>query len=91
MMASFSSDLPPVFSISKDKTFRSSHLQMMFNVNVLRNFAVSQENTSVGVSLYIIKKLPQNLHWPFPVEFAKFFRTPVLKIICEHVPLNIID
>ena len=33
-----------------------------------------------------IKKRPQ--HWPFPVNITKFLRTPILKNICERLPLQ---
>ena len=35
----------------------------------------------------ILNKRPQ--HWCFLAEFKKFLRTPILKIICEQLPLKI--
>ena len=71
MMTSFSSDLPPVFCISKDKTFRSSHSQMVFQLSVLINFAVSQENTCVE-SFFTLLKSYSTL--AFSCEICKFFK-----------------
>ena len=52
---------------------------MFFKIAVLKNFAVSQENTCVGVSFklqrsaFLLEKRLQ--HRCFPVNVAKFLRT----------------
>ena len=68
--------------------FRSSHWKCTVKKSVLKNFA-----NFTGKHLYwsllqvcnFIKKRLQ--HWCFPVKFAKFLRTSVLKKICERLLL----
>ena len=71
------------------KSFRSSHGRCLWKKVFLE---ISQENTCVGVffnkvvgvkACNFIKKALQ--HRCFPVKFAKFLRTPILKNICERL------
>ena len=69
---------------------RSSHRRCSVEKVFLKFFQISQENTYVGMSLIkfvknFIKKRLQ--HRFFPVKFAKFLRTPILKGMCKRLLL----
>ena len=68
---------------------------------VLKNLAISQENTCVGAWNYkesLFNKVAANQacnftkirlqHRCFPVKFMKFLRTPTLKNICQQMLLQ---
>ena len=70
---------------------RSSHQRCSIKKDVLKNFADSQENTCAGFSGFSAFPGPATLfkkrlwHRRFPVNFAKYLRTPILKNICERL------
>ena len=57
---------------------------------VLKNFPISMSeslfNRVPGLRVYNFIKRRQQ-HGCFPVNFAKFFRTPILKNLCKRLPL----
>ena len=60
---------------------RNSHWRCSVEKVFLKFFQISQQNSCVGVSLikFELKR--------FPVKFAKFLRTPILKNICKQLLL----
>ena len=68
--------------------FRSSYLKCSVKKGVLKNFENFTEKHlcwSLLQACNFIKKRLQ--HWCFPVKFAKFSRTSILKKICERLLL----
>ena len=68
--------------------FRSSHRRRSVKKGVLKNFTnLIGEHLcwSLLQACNFIKKRLQ--HWWFPVKFAKFLRTSILKKICERLLL----
>ena len=78
--------------VARITTGKSRSSQRIFcKKGVLENFAISQENTCVGVDF--LKKLKPLLekrlqHRCFPVKFAKFLRATIFKNICERLLLT---
>ena len=68
--------------------FRSSHRRCSVKKGILKNFANFTGKhlfSSLLQACNFIKKKLQ--HWCFPVKFAKFLRTSILKNICERLIL----
>ena len=65
---------------------RNSHWKFSIKTSVLENFAVVTRK-HLCCSLYLIKFFQ---HRCFPVNVAKFLRTPILKNICERLLLNVV-
>ena len=74
--------------------FRSSHRRCSAKKGVLKNCKFHRKTPlleslfhnvpGVQTSSFIKKIL---LHWCFPMKFAKFLRTPILKKVCERLLL----
>ena len=71
--------------------FRSSHRRSFVKKGVLKNFANFARiylcwNLAAGLQVCnSVKKILQ--HWCFPMKFAKFLRTTILRNICERLLL----
>ena len=75
-------------------SFKSSHQRCSVKKVILKILQISMENTCAGVFFNkvaglqvcnFIKKILRHMY--FPVKVAKFFRTPILKNICERLLL----
>ena len=68
--------------------FRSSHQRCSVKKGVLKKFTYFT-GKHLCWSLFLIKFIKKRLlpHWCFPVKFAKFLRTSILKNICERLLL----
>ena len=66
---------------------RNSHWRCFIKKAVLKNFAILIRKKWVG-SLFN-KVIPTQV-FSFPVNIAKFSRTPFLKNICERLLLNVV-
>ena len=72
--------------------FRSSHRRCSVKKGVLKKFG-NFTGKHLCWSLFLIKLQAQSLvkkrlqHWRFPVKFAEFLRTSILKNICERLLL----
>ena len=65
--------------------FRSSHRKCSEKKDVLKNFANFTEKHLCWSLLQVYNFIKKRLqHWCFPVKFAKFLRTSILKKICER-------
>ena len=69
----------------KGNICRSSHRRCFIKKNALKNFTLFSEKQLKACSF--IKKRLQ--HKCFPVNIAKFVRTPILKNICEQLLLHL--
>ena len=69
----------------EQKMDRSSHQSRSVKKVFLKISGISQENTCAGVGNFIKKRLQ---HRCFPVKFAKFLKTPLLKNICQRLLSN---
>ena len=69
---------------------RSSHQRCSVKQGVLKNFAnFTEKYLCWSLSLRPATLLKKRLqHRCFPMKFAKILRTPVLKNICERLPLQ---
>ena len=56
-------------------------MEAFFNKSFLKVSQISQEN--------MLESLFNNIHRCFPVKFAKFSRSPIVKNICERLSLSI--
>ena len=68
--------------------FQKQPSEVVYKKGVLKNIANFTWKTRVGVS-YLLNFIKKRLkHRCFPMKFAKFLRTPILKKICERLLLN---
>ena len=69
-------------------SFKSGHQRCYVKKVVLKISQLSQENTFIGVSFLIKLQVFRKLQYRyFPVKFAKFWRTLILKNILEWLLL----
>ena len=74
--------------------FRRSHWRCSVKKGVLKKFG-NFTGKHLCWSLFLIKLQAQSLvkkrlqHWCFPVKFAKFLRTSILKNICKILLLSV--
>ena len=67
---------------------RSSHRRCSVKKGILKISQMSLEKKCVGVSYRSATLLKRDSkHWCFPVKFAKFLRTSIIKNICERLIL----
>ena len=68
---------------------RSSRSQIFFNIGILKNFTNFSRKRLYWNTCILSRFLTQVswIHRYFPVKFAKFLRTPILKTVCKRLVL----